>query len=338
MTRILCGLLLAWAAVSPAFADCPPLTLITSVEMRFGNDNRVYVPVKINGTDKTMLVDTGGFFTEITSAAAAEMNLQTRHTGVEVVGLAGDTTDTAVTTSFALGNLRASSMDFMIMPGGHQLAADVEGAAGILAPNLLRSYDADFDFGNRKFNLLSQDHCEGKVIYWPADAVAVVPISLDSGGSINFPVELDGVNLNAILDTGASESVLNLDVATDRFNIHPGDSDTPAAGHMQGRDKATTYTHRFKSLSFEGIAIGNPSFRIIPDLVRYKMHNPLDTVSNDTHIKDPSYKTLDDMIVGMDVLRRLHVYVAYKEKKLYITPASPAPPAPPAATMAPGKP
>jgi hypothetical protein len=42
------------------------------------------------------------------------------------------------------------------------------------------------------------------------------------------------------------------------------------------------------------------------------------------------------MILGMDILHHLHLYIAYKEKKLYITPASaPAPavqPGPAAAT------
>jgi hypothetical protein len=31
---------------------------------------------------------------------------------------------------------------------------------------------------------------------------------------------------------------------------------------------------------------------------------------------------LSDFIIGMDVLRHLHIYVAYKEQKLYVTPAS----------------
>jgi hypothetical protein len=29
----------------------------------------------------------------------------------------------------------------------------------------------------------------------------------------------------------------------------------------------------------------------------------------------------DDVILGMGILRQLHLYIAYKEEKLYITPA-----------------
>src|SRR6185312_13814340 len=140
------------------------------------------------------------------------------------------------------------------------------------------------------------------------------------------------------LDSGATNTVLNLEVAHDTFGISGGDATTPENGHLNGVDRAKTYTHRFKSLALEGIAIGNPTLDLIPDLLRNKIHDPRDTVSGDTRIKNPSRKTtLDDMIVGMDILHRLHVYIAYKEKKLYITPATPAPAAA-TATAQPAKP
>lgn len=318
------GFVLAIGATVPAHADCAPLTMITSVDMQIGNDGLVYVPAKINDVDKAVLVDTGGFFTMISAQAVAELKLRTRHTGLQIIGVAGDTTSLAATASFTLGRLRANSMDFMVFPEGRSLNGVPNGVA-LLAPNLLRSYDVDFDFAGKKFNLLSQDHCEGKVVYWPADAVAVVPMEINSSGHIEFPVELDGQKLSAVLDTGASYTVLNLDVAQEEFAIHPGDADTPQTGFLEGSLTAKTYTHRFKALSFEGIAIGNPTLRLIPDMIHNRLRDPHDTVSGDTHIRSSSYKTrLDDIIVGMDVIHRLHVYIAYKEKKLYITPAAPS--------------
>lgn len=331
------GLFLAFGAVAQASADCGQLTMITSVDMHIGGDGRVYAPVKLNGVAKSMLVDTGGFFTEITPDAVAELNLGTRHTALEIIGVAGDTTSIAANASFQLGNLKASSMDFMVMPNNHLLSDDVADAAGIIAPSLLRNYDVDFDFAGKKFNLLSQDHCDGKVVYWPADAVAVVPMAINADGHIEFQVKLDDKPLTAILDTGATNTVLNLEVAQDAFGIHAGDATTPENGHLNGSTTAKTYTHRFKSLALEGIAIGNPTLDLIPDLLRNKIRDPRDTVSGDTRIRNPARKTtLDDMIVGMDVLHRLHVYIAYKEKRLYITPA--AAPAPATATAQPAKP
>ncbi len=45
------------------------------------------------------------------------------------------------------------------------------------------------------------------------------------------------------------------------------------------------------------------------------------------------------MLLGMNILRHFHIYIAYKENRVYITPASPsaaapASPAPTAATSA----
>lgn len=311
--------------------DCPPLTMITSVDMQIGGDGRIYVPAKINDVSKSMLVDTGGFFTEMTRPVSEELKLSARHTGLELVGVAGDTTRLAVRASFTLGKLHADSMDFMVMPDGDQFAPDVSDVGGLIAPNLLRAYDLDLDFGGRKLNLISQRHCEGKVIYWPATSVAVVPVRINPDGHIWLPVDLDGHRLSAMLDTGATNSVLNLGTAQNAFGITPGSSDTPADGSL-GPGKVAAYSHRFKSLGLEGIAISNLKLILLPDLMRGQLANPHDNIEGDTRIANPQIETgLGDMILGMDVLRHLHVYIAYKEQKLYLTPAA----APAIATAAP---
>src|SRR5947199_8796283 len=86
--------------------DCPPLTILTSVPMQIGADNRPYVPVKIDDKPKSMVIDTGGFFTEISQPVADELGLSTRHTRLQLIGIYGDKTQTAVTTSLVLGHLR----------------------------------------------------------------------------------------------------------------------------------------------------------------------------------------------------------------------------------------
>ncbi len=324
-------------AVNSALAEgqCPPLTIITSVNIQTGADGRIYVPAKINDISKSMLVDTGGFFTEITKPVSQEMKLAVRHTGLELIGVAGDTTRLVVRAGFTLGKLHADGMDFMVMPELHKFAPDVPDAAGVLAPNLLRSYDLDLDFGGGKLNLISQKHCEGKVIYWPASAVAIVPMRVNQDGHAWVPVELDGHRLSAMLDTGSTTSILNLGTAKNTFGLEPGSADVPPEGNLRGTVAA--YSHRFKSLSLEGIAISNPKLTLLPDLMRGKLANPHDNIEGDTRISNPNIETgLGDMILGMDVLRHLHVYIAYKEQKLYLTPvtAAAAAAAPPAAAPA----
>src|ERR1700761_8544265 len=83
------------AMTCPAFADdqCPKLTLVSSNDMHIGNDGRIYVSTQINGTPKSVLVDTGGAFTEITQSAVNELQLHTHHGFQELIGVNGETTD-----------------------------------------------------------------------------------------------------------------------------------------------------------------------------------------------------------------------------------------------------
>ena len=316
---LLSVVLLCAAPPAAAKASCPPLAILSTVNIRFGIDGRIYVPAKINNVPKSMLVDTGGFFTEITETAAEELGLSARTTRLALVGIAGDTTRRAVRANFALGNLRADGMDLMVMPATHRLAPDLPDAAGILAPNLLQNYDLDLDFGGRKLNLISQNHCKGRVVYWAARRIAAVPVEI-SGGHIFVPVELDGQRLKALLDTGASISVLNLDVATRLFGLVPGAADTPVAGNLLKSQNAQIYTHTFRSLSLEGVTVANPRLRLIPDLVRSKVSRSPDGWGGGTRIPSSGANSgLSDLIIGMDVLRHFHVYIAYKERKLYLT-------------------
>jgi hypothetical protein len=114
-----------------------------------------------------------------------------------------------------------------------------------------------------------------------------------------------------------------MEVAELAYGLKPGSSDMPAAGNGADKSAIQVYIHRFKSLSLEGIAIANPAMHIIPDLMRTKMMDPHDSLEGDTRIKsDANPVGLDQMILGMDILHRLHLYIAYKEQKLYITPAA----------------
>jgi predicted aspartyl protease len=306
--------------------DCPPLQMISNVAMTLGGDGRPYVPVRIGDRDKTMLVDTGGAFTEMTEATVEELGLRPRVTRLNLIGVTGAENSLAVRTSLTLGNLTAPATDFIVMTGTGRADNTLWEAAGILAPNLLHAYDLDLDFGGRKVALLSQDHCPGKVVYWQADAVAVVPFRLDNSNHIIVQVTLDGVRLEALLDTGASDSVLNLDKALLKYHLKPGDSETPQSrdiieGASEG-ESVHTYTHRFHALSLEGLAVGNPQVQLMPDLMRPRMGNSHDSLKGGSRLKVLNAQTgLGDMILGMNVLHHLHLYIAYKERKLYITPA-----------------
>jgi predicted aspartyl protease len=300
-----------------AAEDCRPLTLITTVDLvRREGDPHVFVPVTINGTQKLMLLDTGGWSTEVTSQAAADLGLPYVTIRYSEVNLAGEESHQAASVdSFSIGQLTTKSVEFVVAPERY-LFHDEPQYAGILAPNILKNYDVDIDFGGNKLSLLSPDHCEGKVIYWPANAVAVVPMRVLRSGHILVPVNLDGKEVNAILDTGAYTTTLMMPVAEDDFGLKMGSPDTPKSAEMPDRPGTPIYEHKFSSLNFGGVSVSNLSVAILPDFLRNKSGGPQlgsRLGSNAAHEQVP------DMLIGMNVLRHLHVYIAYREQKLYIT-------------------
>lgn len=304
----------------PAVAEeCKPLTLLTTLDMvPVKDDAAVIVKTKIDGSDELMLLDTGGIFSNISYKTAKALGLEMRRTRLAMVDISGRAINVVARAhSFALGRLHASNMDFMI---GNELLTDI---GGIIAPNILAHYDVELDFTTHKVNLLSQDHCEGKVVYWPAETIAVVPIRVAKSGHVLIPVDLDGIKMEAIVDTGATHTALSQPVAESDFDLKVGTSDTPNVGHLAGSPNSQIYSHRFKQLTMGGIGVPNPEALIIPDLMKHMVNHPLPIGARIGSADEP--RGLPDITVGMDILHHLHLYIAYGEEKLYVTPTTSAP-------------
>jgi predicted aspartyl protease len=324
--------LLALAA-GTAHAECAkPLSLVTSIDMTPVKETRaILVPVTLNGKQKQFLVDTGGAMTEMSPDVADELALPRQTTAIQLFDVSGRMSNQYVHADFGIGTLNAKDMVLMLSPAGQ----DFEGTpiAGLLAPDILKHYDVDIDFGSGKFNLISQDHCDGKVIYWQADAVAVVPMKVMASGHILLPVLVNGKEVTALLDTGAWNTTLSQAVAEQLFGLKMGSPDTPATGTLATRSAASTYHHVFDTLGFEGIAVSHTDIDIIPDFGK-QIERENATPETGSHLAGRrTDETQEAMLLGMNILRHFHIYIAYKEDRVYITPATPpASVAPAAAT------
>jgi hypothetical protein len=299
-----------------------PLQLLSSLPMtQLNNDSVVTVPIGFNGVQKQFLLDTGGLITQVSSNVADELKLRRKDSPVQLYGVGGDVSKKYATVQdFTLGSLHAPNLDMQI--------SDLDQMDGLFAPVSFQTLDFEMDFAARKLNIISSDHCEGKVIYWPAKAVAVVPIQTRDW-HITVPVTLDGRRLMAIVDTGASTSTVRLDIARRVFGLTPDSDGMKAVGHLPGDEKAVIYEHSFQTLTFEGVTVNNPQIQILTDVVNKNADHSNQTGSLIKKASDDL--TLPEVIVGMDVLRKLHLYLALKEKKLYLTEAS----SPPDSTSAP---
>jgi predicted aspartyl protease len=300
-------------ASSSLAADCGQLGRVATLDLKPSAGSRPIVSAMIGDTPVDLLIDTGGVFSALNPWAVRTLNLRTFETAAQMTDIAGQTSNHGVRLPpLTLGRLRQEGLNFMVLP-----EADGPNAphtiAGVLAPNILMNLDLDFDFGAHKLNLISQNHCDGKVLYWAAPAVAIVPFRAEAGGHVSFPVTLNGKRVTGILDTGASDTLLNLTVAQQTYDIDVNAPDVERRG-------ANFYRKRFDTLAIEGVTVSAPMITLIPDRLKVTAEQrPLGSL-----IRDTDYG-LPDLILGMSVLSKLHVYIAYKEHKVYITAANPEP-------------
>jgi predicted aspartyl protease len=293
--------------------DCKPLQLVNSVKLEpIENDDRFTVPVQINGHAEHLTVDSGSPLTMLSLDAAKRLNLKLRGSLLSSSDVKGERSSAqAIADNFDLGSAHAQNFYFDIYAGR------LGGSAGLMSPTTFSRSDIDFDFGARRLNIFSRDHCEGRVAYWPERPLAVIPVDIKAG-HLNVPVTVDGRPMRAILDTGATITVMTDTAAWRIMGIQPGSADAPEIAETKSGPDMKYYSHPFASLNFGGVNVENPKIIIMTDHSGTETHPVGSTgsrLSTEGNARSP------DLIVGMNVLTHLHLYIAYGEEKLYITPA-----------------
>lgn len=323
MRAVILAAIAAVAVTMPSSADqCATLTLLTSVQLQPAIDgNAELVPVELGGVPKLMVLDTGAELSLLSTAVVKELGLETRRVNVRSYALTGNYSDRYTTTSLTIGRLKGDRVQFMTMPS--DFVSDYgKDVVGLLGADILGHYDVSVDFGTHKLDLLDQNHCEGKVVYWPARPVAVVSFKRIGTAQIVIPVTLDGHEMQAYVDTGSAGSTIRQPRAELSFGIKVGSADTPQIGDLNNDKNVPVWRHVFKSLTLEGVSVSNPEIDVIPD--RLSEHLTLGAETG-TRFDTRDDELQPDILLGMNVLKHLHVYIAYQEKKLYITPADDGP-------------
>ena len=309
---------LAVVASAPSVAaECGPLQSLTTIDTLAGPNGSMLVPVRINDSPRVLLFDTGGAMTGISEPVANELNLLAYSSNTRLRGITGATSDRyTVVPSLTIGRLVLKSERLMILPGNRPMFGDNR-VAGILAPN--PTLDVDLDFAAHRVRFISPDHCPGHVLYWDAAVAAAIPMRIAQIGHIIIPVTLDGKEMEAVIDTGAVRTSLNMGVARTRFGIDRDSPGVARGGEVNGTSGVIFYQRRFSTLSFQGVAVANPLINLIPDRITFQLPEP---VGVENRIRQAE-SLPPDLLIGMDVLSKLHLYIAYKERKLYVTAASP---------------
>ncbi|HSM95280.1 MAG TPA: aspartyl protease family protein [Rhizomicrobium sp.] len=298
MKSAIVAIAVLFCLVSRAEADTCVLNRATSVEMSRSESGGVLVPMTINDQAVAMLVDTGGVYSSLKDSAVDKLGLPRNwqvFTGETMFG--GKNLTRYVSASRVnFGGLNAYKFNFVVMPD------DVlpKEAQGTIAPDVLGANDVDFDFANNKFSLFSQKHCYGGVVYWTRGYFAQIPFKVNEyDHHIEIDVTLDGKPTRAILDTGSTTSIMSYEYARDTLGVDPKSPDLKALDPKE--EKFQGYRYPFKTLSFGDIVVTNPHIILVPR-----------SSSKLGDVEPP-------IIIGMSILSKLHLYIAYGEHNLYIT-------------------
>jgi predicted aspartyl protease len=293
---------------------CGPLKQVVSIGLE-DHGNFFAVPLTLNNTPRKFLLDTGGAISQISADTAKEMGLSVLPSRFVMYDMYGKASSGEIRADIGLGSGQTVKNREL------QVTDTIRGLDGVYAEDLMENFDIDIDFAARKLNYFLTDHCDGRVVYWPASIIASVPFrgwSKNSGSHMSVPVKIDGHQVTAIVDTGASGSTLDAATARQLFDLSP---DTPGAVPLgtMGQDSHKVFGWTFKTLEIGGITVTNPRMRILPELMG---KGDSDNITADSHIRRTTDGMQPTMLIGMDVLRKLHLYIAFKEQKLYVTPAS----------------
>jgi predicted aspartyl protease len=281
-------------------ADCQ-LARVAELPMTL-KTGHVVIPASANGKDLTLGIDTGGYGSSLSKAGIARLGLSYAARLGAIIPAGGGawvSEGDVHLDSLRIGDLE---LDRMYIPEMDALPA----VDGLIGPDILAKYDAEFDFAGKIFRMFKPHPCADHAVTWTG-AYIVLPFTLTESGHVRVRVTLDGRNADAILDTGAPISVLSMQDANSMFgrNVNSAgvEAANPVSGPAWGKGRPVkAYATTFKTLTIGGATIPGPRMELIEG----------------RNFLGHDFATL---VLGNDVLCRFHLYIAYRQQKLYLTDA-----------------
>ena len=256
------------------------------------------VPAVLGDRPATMLLDTGAQGSLIVPAEAALLGLATEpgHRTV-IVGVGGSSVQVrdVVVSQIRLGSRATGpvSLPVQALPGALQTLDPP--VAGLLGLNVLQVFDLDIDRPGRRVGVYLRHGCAGVGPRWevPYDRL---PLRRTKEGFLVVPVRVDGVALEAMIDTGARYSVLSKAAAA-RLNLADAAFARDPEVRSLGVDARALkgHRHRFGEMRIGGVVMRDKELIV-------------------SEVKPPA----GDMLLGDDVLREHRLWLSLPAGEAWI--------------------
>jgi predicted aspartyl protease/Tfp pilus assembly protein PilF len=256
---------------------------------------RPYLTAQVNGKDAKFLLDSGAFYSLMSTAEAGDLGLKLTVSNMNVSGVGGKTRSWMTKVQdFAFLGTTFHDVQFLVT--GSEL-----GSTGLIGENLLAHFDAEYDLGKGAIRLYKPEGCGRTYLaYWAAGQASLMDIeAMDSfNGHIIGVAYVNGKKIRAMFDTGATTSVLTL-TAANNVGIDIKAPGVKEAGYSYGIGRAMLKSYIVPVASFK--------------------------VGDDEEIKNTRIRVADfrmgdaDMLVGADFFLSHRVFVSNSQHKLYLT-------------------
>ena len=297
----------ALGATSAQAGDCQ-LKMFASLDI-VENADGVIVPVTLQGQPGGyMTLDLNGMVSGVTEATARKFDLRRDTISQNMtINIAGQQIYQKGEINVQLGGSKGDSY-VAIIP---EYSTSDPRVIGVLAQDILNQFDIELDLAHNKMNLFSPDHCKGQVVYWTKTApVAAVAMTLRGSVEFVFPMTLDDKALDVELSTEPA-AALNGKIAHDDFGLE--------------NEKGS---HTFKMISVEGLGITNPTLAIYQDNTGGGCNGHARPKDVSLLAERSTFNALErcfgvpDLVLGLPELKHLRIFIAYKERMMYVTAAS----------------
>jgi predicted aspartyl protease len=260
-----------------AVADVPVTLARGSIE----------VPGAINHSPAQFVVDTGADRTVLSTTAVKNYLLAHSERSItHLSGLGGMVSHADVYADLQLGDAHFQQ----------RLAeAEIPQGAGLLGADMLSDYDVEFDLPDGRFRLWRAPDCNAADIPWSGPRSTLAINVTDSQG-LRVVVVVNGIRLAAILDSGATVTLMTTDAAR-RLGVAQTELayDPEVLVRGVGAGNIALRLHRFNSINVGGE-------RIAPMQIG---------------VGELQIGTLD-MILGLDYLLQHKVWASYRTHEISI--------------------
>lgn len=268
--------------------------------------NRALIDGSINGHPVGVLIDTGASKTVMTRSAAERLGLDRVDARMSFHGVGGRTrAELTEIEEFRLGGVVQRKWPVLVI--GELPMGDI---AVILGEDFFEDLDLELDFGNKVMRLFQPQDCDKAALaYWAPDTPR---LRIGSVHKLAVDVEVNGVPLLALIDTGASRSTLDLGAAR-RAGITPTGARVTSGGCIAGIGRKPVDAF---IAPMERFAIGDEIIRDaripIADIAGFlKREEPGSLIARPVDAPE--------VILGVDFLLAHRVFISHAQRAVYFT-------------------